>query len=31
LRNLLAAAMPRTPAKQTRARKANRALLLLDL
>jgi hypothetical protein len=31
LRNLLAAAMPRTPAKSTRARKSNRALLLLDL
>lgn len=31
LRNLLAAAMPRTPAKAGRARKSNRALLLLDL
>jgi hypothetical protein len=31
LRNLLAAAMPRTPAKQARVRKSNRALLLLDL
>ena len=31
LRNLLAAAMPRTPAKTARARKTNRALLLLDL
>jgi hypothetical protein len=31
LRNLLAAAMPRTPGKSARARKSNRALLLLDL
>jgi hypothetical protein len=31
LRNLLAAAMPRAPAKAGRARKTNRALLLLDL
>jgi hypothetical protein len=30
LRNLLAAAMPRTPAKPARARNSNRALLLLD-